>query len=256
MVSSRARQKHDHPEQVLNSEESVSPVESASDGALKAPTPQLVPTERPGPAGGKRDQNRRERTQAITQAALELFLQQGIEGVTIDDIAYQANIAKGSFYRYFADKEGLVESVFAAVREALSAALKDCAEELRQATTTEAVAQAWFSLAMRLAPVFLERPLLVRLYLQESRGVPTGARAPVSALRAEVATGALELTAAARHQGVLRTDIPGVVSALAVVGAVEELLQRTLDGHAGTEDPLVVANALVSLVLDGVRVRP
>jgi hypothetical protein len=39
------------------------------------PNPPRLPAERPGPAGGKRDRNRRERTKALLEAALALFLE-------------------------------------------------------------------------------------------------------------------------------------------------------------------------------------
>ena len=49
-----------------------------------------APKERPGPPGGKRDVNRKRRTHAIARAALGLFLERGVESVTIDDIAREA----------------------------------------------------------------------------------------------------------------------------------------------------------------------
>ena len=72
-----------------------------SDGA----EPLHVPETRPGQAGGKRDQNRRARTQGLCDAAEKLFLARGIESVSIDDITKEAGVAKGSFYRYFSGGE-------------------------------------------------------------------------------------------------------------------------------------------------------
>jgi len=43
------------------------------------------PVERPGAVGGKRDLNRRQRVQDLIDAGLALFLQRGIEAVTIDE---------------------------------------------------------------------------------------------------------------------------------------------------------------------------
>ncbi len=45
----------------------------------------------------------------ILDAAYQLFLEQGIENVTISEIAERANVAKGTFYLYFKDKETLKE---------------------------------------------------------------------------------------------------------------------------------------------------
>ena len=45
---------------------------------------------------------------------MRAFLERGIESVSIDDITREAGVAKGSFYRYFADKDALVGAVIEA----------------------------------------------------------------------------------------------------------------------------------------------
>ena len=70
-----------------------------------------VPKERPGKPGGRRDQNRRERVKALSDAAISLFLERGTESSTIDDITKAAGVSKGSFYRYFESKHELVLSL-------------------------------------------------------------------------------------------------------------------------------------------------
>lgn len=47
----------------------------------------------------------------ILQSAYQLFLEQGFEEVSIQEIATRANVAKGTFYLYFRDKEDLKEKV-------------------------------------------------------------------------------------------------------------------------------------------------
>ena len=54
--------------------------------------PRKTPSTRPGPEGGARDANRKARTQAIARAALELFLQRGVEAVSVDDVVRRAVI--------------------------------------------------------------------------------------------------------------------------------------------------------------------
>ncbi|MCP5116690.1 MAG: TetR/AcrR family transcriptional regulator [bacterium] len=56
---------------------------------------------------------RRERNKAairgrIVDAALELFTQHGIAGVTVDEIAEAADVGKGTIYNYFQTKEDIV----------------------------------------------------------------------------------------------------------------------------------------------------
>lgn len=57
--------------------------------------------------------------QVVTTAALELFLKNGIENSTIDDIALHANVSKMSVFRYFESKTDIVK---AATEELFSSA--------------------------------------------------------------------------------------------------------------------------------------
>ncbi len=208
---------------------------------------------RPGREGGLRDTNRKARRDSLHDAALPLFLTRGIAGVAIEDITREAGIAKGSFYRYFPDKEALVASLFAEVGEGVRGALRDCARRLEEARDSASLFQAYRALAEDLSVSLLTRPDLVRLYLQEARGPDEGARRPVRALSRQVAEGAEILTAAAHRHGLLR-DLPPGVSSLAVVGAVERLLFAFLSEEVNLS-VFEVPQALISLVLDGIRAR-
>jgi AcrR family transcriptional regulator len=59
-----------------------------------------------------RGDRRRQRTRsAIIAAGQQLFATRPIEGVSIDDIVEAADVAKGSFYNHFDDKEGLAATI-------------------------------------------------------------------------------------------------------------------------------------------------
>lgn len=73
----------------------------------RRPTPSRSTPRGHRPAAKPHWQARREPAHAhrrLQRAALALFLQYGIEAVTIDQIVDGARTAKGSFYRYFRDK--------------------------------------------------------------------------------------------------------------------------------------------------------
>lgn len=57
-----------------------------------------------GKTGGKAEQNKKAKRDALTSAAFELFTSQGINKTSIADIANRAKVAKGTFYLYFSDK--------------------------------------------------------------------------------------------------------------------------------------------------------
>lgn len=211
-----------------------------------------VPSERPGRPGGRRDTNRKERTKALTDAALVLFLERGIEAVTIEDITDGAGVAKGSFYRYFDDKTALVESMFlpmyTAVQESFDASLK----AIDVAKTREEVAASYEVLAGGLVLIILNQADTALLYLQENRGSGRGARAPVIKLAKLLSEKAIEHTARVREHGILK-PFAAELSTLVVIGAAERLLYAVLSGELKGE-PLEMPGQLITLILDGIRV--
>lgn len=216
--------------------------------------PRNVPPRRPGPVGGKRDENRRKRTEQLCQAGLKIFLERGVEVVTIDEIVGEAGMAKGSFYRYFKDKTDLVEAIFVPMREVVTGAFDGCAEALAAADSRETLFAAYEGLAARLGAFVLSHPNVVRLYLQESRGPGVGARAPIRELGDLVSERAVDITQVAREHGLLRPVKPRI-SALSVIGAVERLTFGFLNGE-DLGEAHEIPDQLISLVLDGLRDEP
>jgi AcrR family transcriptional regulator len=210
-----------------------------------------LPSERPGPQGGKRDLNRRQRIQALLDGALDRFLSGGLDAVTIDELARAGGIAKGNFYRYFDSKEALVCALYASVNADLQRAFDRCAAALHQANSPELLVIAYATLGEAFTQVVLDSPKLVRLYLQESRGPLTETRAPISATSQLITQRAIELTLIAQSHKLLR-DINPTVSALAVIGATERQLQAYLSDELALPAEDVVAS-LISLVLDGLK---
>ena len=220
---------------------------------LAGPEPRKVAQDRPGRAGGKRDQNRRERTRALTAAALELFLEHGVEAVTIDQIVSAAQVAKGSFYRYFSDKTDVVQALLSTLRPVIDREIERCEAAIDAARTPEELFAAYQALAMGLASLLIEQPRVVLIYLQECRAPAAGARAPIRALADSIATRGIRLAEGAKVHGLVR-QLDARVSALAVIGAAERLLFAVLSG-AELPDPPELAQGLITIVLDGLRPR-
>lgn len=64
-----------------------------------------------------RPDRRRQRTRAaLLEAGRRLFAARSVEAVTIDDIVAAADVAKGSFYNHFTDREALAREVAAEIR--------------------------------------------------------------------------------------------------------------------------------------------
>ncbi|MBT9560519.1 MAG: TetR/AcrR family transcriptional regulator [Myxococcales bacterium] len=207
------------------------------------------PEKRPGPVGGKRDENRRLRAAELQDAALGLMLERGLLVVTVDDITSRAGVAKGSFYRYFDSKEHLIERLFAPLHDRLDVVLAAAEVEVGGALHEPELLAAYRQLAARLQDAFIAHPREVLLYLQEARGPAQGDRRPVGLLEHRVSRAAIDLTRRAHEHGLLRAVDP-LVSALAVVGAAERLLYEFLTRGTGAA-PADVAQALVTLIMDG-----
>lgn len=209
------------------------------------------PTERPGAVGGKRDLNRRKRVQDLIDAGLTLFLARGIEAVTIDEVAREAGMAKGNFYRYFRDKSDLVEAVIEPVGETTRAALDACHKHLSTVSTRDEAMAAYAELGNRLVGALAMYPDAMCLYLQERRAPATNARQAISDLAAELDSRAMALSQVAVDQHLVRIADPRV-SALAVLGAVEALALASVRKQVEL-DPVETTQGLISIVLEGLQ---
>jgi TetR/AcrR family transcriptional regulator, repressor of fatR-cypB operon len=64
-----------------------------------------------------------DKREAVLQAALALFAEQGFHGTTVPEIAAKARVAAGTIYRYFDGKETLINVLFKRCKSSLGAAL-------------------------------------------------------------------------------------------------------------------------------------
>jgi AcrR family transcriptional regulator len=66
-----------------------------------------------------RSRAREAAAEAILDAAEKVASERGLEATTTAAIAEAAGVAVGTLYNYFADRDGLIEALFASRREAL-----------------------------------------------------------------------------------------------------------------------------------------
>jgi AcrR family transcriptional regulator len=204
---------------------------------------------RPGVPGGKRQQ----RLQTFVEVFVEGVLREGLDALTIEEITTGAGVAKGSFYRYFRNKEELLEQAFVPIRTAMSSSFDSCTQRLQKAACPDEMKAAYEELAGELGALFLENMGLVAVYLQESRGPEGTVRRPLKELSQQIRSHAIEMTKVAHQRGWWRPLSPEV-SALSVIGAVETLLVTVLQGELQTQ-PFQAMDDLVALVLQGLEQR-
>ena len=135
------------------------------------------------------------RRQAIIEAALTVFAENGFGAARLDDVAARAGVAKGTLYLYFEDKESLFEAV---IRNAVTPII----ERLEALASAPAVP---FEAALEALAAMFEkevlgtrRKLVARLVISEGPRFPRIAQfhyrnvvAPIMALIAKLAERAL-----------------------------------------------------------------
>jgi AcrR family transcriptional regulator len=76
--------------------------------------------------GRRPPDRRRVRTrEALLSAGRTLFALRDVDGVSVDEIVAEAEVAKGSFYNHFADKDVFAREIGAAVRRQVEQAISD-----------------------------------------------------------------------------------------------------------------------------------
>ncbi len=88
-------------------------------------------TEANVPGEGLRERKRRETLRRITDAGMCLFIEQGYEATTIDQIATAAGISRRTFFYYFKSKDDILLSKQSGMGDMIVAALRDAPRNKR-----------------------------------------------------------------------------------------------------------------------------
>lgn len=75
------------------------------------------------------ERSRPDKHHAITQAASEMFLAEGFERASLDQIAHRAGVSKQTIYSHFADKEALFKAICVELTEKLTIPLRQPREQ-------------------------------------------------------------------------------------------------------------------------------
>ena len=116
-------------------------------------------------------------------------------------------MAKGSFYRYAADKEDVVAQILAPVIAEVIAALDRCEQRLRTGRRDD-IAAIYLVLARELSQVVARHAPRVLLYLQEARAPQAAAPPAIRSWRTRSTSRTIALTEIARDHGLIRAVDP------------------------------------------------
>jgi AcrR family transcriptional regulator len=177
---------------------------------------------------------------AILAAAEALFGARGVDSVSIDEVAAAADLAKGTVYNHFADKDSLAREIAAIARadgETRVRAANDGVADPVRRTVRGMLVFARFA---------LERPERARAMLRMTPQA-TDPDAPVNAgLRADVA--------GAMAAGAFSTTTEAGTAAM--IGLATSLISRITDGAHDRGAALELAIGMGSIALRGLGVAP
>ena len=201
---------------------------------------------------GRRDENKRQKREAIEAQGLEAFRTLGYDAASIEQIALAAGVARGTFYLYFESKLALFDALMDRWSHPVGGVLDDVGAELARATTPSRALEVYRGMALGLAVIGLAHPQEVEVAFRESRQTGDAGR---SLRRREVAM--LDridrFTADAAERGLIRTKHPRLVSRV-VFGAVERLFYEALLGTP-LGDPTEAAEEVLSMFASALGMR-
>lgn len=186
-------------------------------------------TNEPGYRGLRQTPNRK----ALLAAAEELFGDNGLSAVSVDDIVAKAGVAKGTFYNHFRDKQDVAAEVALAVRHEIRDRIAAMKQQSDDPAVHVAIAVTQF---LRLA---IERPHRARI-LASLLTATSDANASMNApLRQTIALGVSER----------RFKVQSMEAAmLLVIGAVSAGIRNLIEGH-GQRKQLNISDLVVHVLM-------
>lgn len=178
--------------------------------------------------------------QRILDVAAELFAGNHFHAVRMEDISAQADVGKGTLYRYFRDKEELYLAL-------LSRAADQIQERIREVTARERdpVAQLEALIATAL-DFFDEQPHIFELIQQAEAS--RGTNHPWQKARDGIIKEVMKLFEEGKRQGVFVVREP-LISALIMLGGVRAVIRFGPKPHSAQ-----LAKHIVHTVLHGAAV--
>ncbi|MFC0540282.1 TetR/AcrR family transcriptional regulator [Kutzneria chonburiensis] len=151
--------------------------------------------------------------QKLFDAALRLVGERGAAGVTVDEIAAEAGVAKGTVYYNFGSKDGLVDALLRHGVELLAA-------RLRVAEDVDDTGSALESLVDGALGFFAEYPAFAQLLVSEMWRTPGQWHGTLSLLRDDIVAIVKQVVQRRADVGALPPDVPVGTASAALFGTL------------------------------------
>ncbi|MFZ5478240.1 MAG: TetR/AcrR family transcriptional regulator [Myxococcota bacterium] len=202
---------------------------------------------------GRREENKSDKRRRLAEAGRDAFLAEGWSAASIERIATEAGVARGTFYLYFADKDALFEAVVAPLFDGLEAAIGEARAALAAVADVEGAHATYVALGLRLGAALLDARDLVRIYFAEARAPGAGGayvRRRMTTIEGQVD----ELLREAIARGLLRPHDTRTVT-LVLIGGVERLTWAWLEGDE-TLDATALPETITRVFREGIGLTP
>ncbi len=163
-----------------------------------------------------------ERKQSIIQAAIEVFGEKNFANSTISEIAAKANVAEGTIYQYFKNKEDLFFSIPLEKSMEFSRELELHLQGIRGASN-KISKFIWYYLHF-----FTKNPGYGRTLLLEMRVSKNFVKTTAYKSFRPVTDGILEIIKEGQREGVVRGDVSIYIIRQLILGVLEHMVTRWL----------------------------
>jgi len=202
---------------------------------------------------GRREENKAHKRSELERVGLELFITQGFAAASVEQIVAGAEVARGTFYLYFDDKEALFKTLVERLAVPIFDALEKCSESLDGARDPKSTLGVFAELQKSISVQIAGQPGVALLYFRELR--TSGAIGDwVRSMRARIDRFVAEMLSVAMKRGLLR-KANADVAAQAIFGSVERIVFDGLTGASDLGDAQTVGRELLDLFGAGLLPR-
>ena len=192
-----------------------------------------------------------ERRQQILHAARGLFAKRGYHLTTIDDIALQAGVARGTFYLYFEDKRAIFSDLIDRFGSQLAVAIVRIVTDDPSRSVGEQVHE---NIRRIIGTCLAERPM-TKILLTDAVGIDPTFDRKLAAFYDNMVGLLVETLKEGQALGIVADGEPRVLAYMAL-GALKELLYQAVTLGLTEESAEVLTQQIYAFLCDGcLRVR-
>jgi AcrR family transcriptional regulator len=183
----------------------------------------------------------------ILEAAANIFNRKGYHGTSIQDIADQVGMLKGSLYYYISSKDDLLHQIFEQIHQGAVDAVREVFESQAPAD------QRLHDLIVRQTVFYCRYHVWIGVFLHEYKSVQGPMKARSLKIRSEYEANVRSIIAAGQAEGLFRPDLDPAMTTRALLGMTNWLY--TWYSPSGKSKPQEIGEAFADLALQSVLIH-